>query len=59
MASRGGYLPLASRGFHRPLCDPLADFRLRFHGSERDDRDVPTADTPSTEAVEKMGGSAA
>ena len=46
-AQVGGYLPLASRGFHRPLCDPLADFRLRFHGSEGDDWDVSTADTPS------------
>jgi len=34
---RCGWLPaLGTRGFHRPLSDPRADLRLRFHGSERD-----------------------
>jgi hypothetical protein len=30
----GGWLPaLGTRGFHRPLSDPRADLRQRFHGS--------------------------
>jgi hypothetical protein len=36
-----GWLPaLGTRGFHRPLSDPRADLRLRFHGSERDGRNA-------------------
>jgi hypothetical protein len=42
---RDGWLPaLGTRGFHRPLSDPRADLRLRFHGSERDGRNVPVPD---------------
>ena len=42
---RCGWLPaLGTRGFHRPLSDPRADLRLRFHGSERDGRNVPFPD---------------
>ena len=40
-AQLGGYLPLAPGGFYRPLSDPRADLRLRFHVSERDGRNVP------------------
>jgi hypothetical protein len=40
-----GWLPaLGTRGFHGPLSDPRADLRLRFHGSERDGRNVPQPD---------------
>src|SRR5271166_3285116 len=43
-----GWLPaLGTRGFHGPLSDPRADLRLRFHGSERDGRNVPRADLDS------------
>jgi hypothetical protein len=43
--ARLGWLPvLGTRGFHRPLSDPRADLRLRFHGSERDGRNVPLPD---------------
>jgi hypothetical protein len=44
MAQPGGQLPLAPWGFRRPLSDPRADLRLRFHGSERDGRNVPPPD---------------
>ena len=41
-----GWLPaLGTRGFHRPLSDPSTDLQVRCHGSERDGRDVPKADT--------------
>ena len=44
-SGRFGWLPaLGTRGFHRPLSDPRADLRLRFHGSERDGRNVPFPD---------------
>jgi len=38
----GGELALAPWGFHRPLSDPRADLRLRFHRSQRDGRNVPS-----------------
>src|SRR5262245_6440432 len=41
---RLGSAQLAPRSFHRPLCDPRPDLRLRLHGSKRAARNVPIAD---------------
>ena len=43
---RSGWIPaLGTRGFHRPLSDPSTDLQVRCHGSERDGRDVPKAES--------------
>src|SRR3954470_1624290 len=50
LAARGsngevGWLPAhGTQSFHRPLSNPRADLRLRFHGSECDGRNAPEAD---------------